>query len=317
MKRSRKPENVVMFPGTKERLREVGMERMEQRLFTEAVSLLEQAFSLDETDEHTGQLLLMAYYENKNYQQANELASVFLSEGFDEYTDILNIYLLTLIQLHHYDKVYDVIKMLKEENVLPKDKEEHFLTLMSMSERIVKEKERNDPNEDVSFLNSPVNEQMMMVAQLAKQNCRPFVTELKKVLESDEQHPFVQSMIIELFREQEIQEHCTVRKFNKEKVFVPSQLANPFETKQAEELLSYLMGSDLESNPVLLEQLLEMVKRHLFVTYPIHQVFEPVSEWAAAYESYIQSLYEGTNVDLQEEKLMFIHELEEKTFPNM
>ncbi|QPC47087.1 tetratricopeptide repeat protein [Mangrovibacillus cuniculi] len=317
MKRKPIKENVVMFPGTKKRLVEVGMERLEQRLYNEAVSLLEQAFSLDETDERTGQLLLMAYYENKNYQQANELASVFLSEGFDEYTDILNIYLLTLIQLHQYDKVYDVIKMLKEENVLPKEKEEHFLTLMSMSERIVREKEVSDSDGEISFVNSPVNEQMMMIAQLAKQNCRPFVNELKKVIESKEQHPFVQSMIIELFREQEIQEHCTVRKFNREKVIVPSQLANPFETKQAEELLSLLMGSNLESNPVLLEQLLEMVKRHLFVTYPIHQMFEPVSEWAAAYETYINSLYEGNNVTPQDEKQTFIHELEEKTFPNM
>jgi tetratricopeptide (TPR) repeat protein len=292
---------ILQFPGLKERLLEKGVQALENGEIQESADLLTQAYEMDPENPDINTALILALYENKQYDEAKVICREMLLEGIGEYFEVVDMYLMILIQLHQHQDVVDTLHALFDEKEVPLDKEEHFKKLLHFSERILEGKEpdtqtRQDPDEvqETSILkDKSLEEQTMITARLVHQNIRPYLAELRAYLNNGESHPFLQSMILNVLREHGYDKEILINKLNKEATVTPSELQEVFETDkyisaadELEELLS-------QRNPSLFQHALELVKRHTFLMYPFDLQADPVNT-AVVYASYTAEMFADT-----------------------
>jgi tetratricopeptide (TPR) repeat protein len=285
---------ILQFPGLKERLLEKGVQALENGEIQESADLLTQAYEMDPENPDINTALVLALYENKQYDDAKVICKEMLLEGIGEYFEVVDMYLMILIQLHQHQDVVDTIHALFDEKEVPFDKEEHFRKLLHFSEKVLDGKEtvtRMDEKSEIpetSILkDKSLEEQTLIAAQLVHQNIRPYLPELVSFLKEGTSHPFLQSMILNVLREHDYDKETFINKMEREVIVTPSELPDVFETKifmevseQLEELLS-------QRNPTLFQHALELVKRHSFLLYPFDLEGDPANiaivyaSWAA------------------------------------
>jgi tetratricopeptide (TPR) repeat protein len=289
---------VLHFPGLKERLLEKGVQALENGDIQESADLLTQAYEMEPENPDINTALVLALYENKQYDEAKVICKEMLLEGIGEYFEVVDMYLMILIQLHEHQEVIDTIHALFDEKEVPFEKEEHFKKLLHFSEKVMDGKEpgtettKEGPGmpETTIFKDKSLEEQTLIAAQLVHQNIRPYLPELLSYLSEGSSHPFLQSMILNVLREHEYDKEISINKLNKEVKVTPSMLQDVFETdsfmkvsEELEELLSH-------RNPSLFQHALELVKRHSFLMYPFE--FEAVPEnTAIVYGSYAADMF--------------------------
>jgi tetratricopeptide (TPR) repeat protein len=289
---------ILQFPGLKERLLEKGVQALENGEIQESTDLLTQAYEMDPENPDINTALILALYENKQYDDAKVICREMLLEGIGEYFEVVDMYLMILIQLHHHQDVVDTIHALFDEQEVPFDKEEHFRKLLHFSERILEGKEQDtqtlqDPEEaqKTSILkDKSLVEQTMITAQLVHRNIRPYLAELQAYLNDEESHPFMQSMVLNVLREHGFDKEIPINKLNKETKVIPSELLEVFETDKF-----ILVSGELEDllsqrNPTLFQHALELVKRHSFLMYPFDLDADPVNT-AVVYASYTAEMF--------------------------
>jgi tetratricopeptide (TPR) repeat protein len=288
---------VLQFPGLKERLLEKGVQALENGDIQESADLLTQAYEMEPENPDINTALVLALYENKQYDEAKVICKEMLLEGIGEYFEVVDMYLMILIQLHQHQDVIDTINVLFDEKEVPFEKEEHFKKLLHFSEKVMDGKEpgtetKEDPEipETTILKDKSLEEQTLIAAQLVHQNIRPYLPELLSYLSEETSHPFLQSMILNVLREHGFDKEISISKLNKEVKVTPSMLQDVFETdffmkvsEELEELLS-------QRNPSLFQHALELVKRHSFLMYPFE--FQADAEnTAIVYGSYAADMF--------------------------
>ncbi|MEL3974640.1 tetratricopeptide repeat protein [Rossellomorea oryzaecorticis] len=288
---------VLQFPGLKERLLEKGVQALENGDIQESADLLTQAYEMEPENPDINTALVLALYENKQYDEAKVICKEMLLEGIGEYFEVVDMYLMILIQLHQHQDVIDTINALFEEKEVPFEKEEHFKKLLHFSEKVLDGKEpgtemKEEPEipETAILKDKSLEEQTLIAAQLVHQNIRPYLSELLSYLSEETSHPFLQSMIVNVLREHGYDKEISINKLNKEVKVTPSMLQDVFETdsfmKVSEELDELLS----QRNPSLFQHALELVKRHSFLMYPFE--FQADSEnTAIVYGSYAADMF--------------------------
>lgn len=302
---------IIPFPGLKDRYYEKGISSLESHHFQEAVDFLKQAYQMDSTDPHISAAYLAALYENGNYDDSKRMAEELLKSGIGSFYDVLDIYLMILIQLNDYKQVVATLKPLFEENEIPPEKAEHFLQLLKLSEKAVRNQVmENSPKDDIPFLHQEQSpqDQLIGLGMLKDKNIHPYLDSLIEMLSVEKVHPFIKTAILSLFKENKIDQSILVEKLGKKETL------NPMDIPSAEEFpFFHLVKNQMESqlrdhNPVLLEQILDMIERHSLCLYPFE--WEPTnpSVWTAAYRAMGYELY-GENWNL--EKLAEFHSVQE------
>lgn len=116
-KRERKNQNnkIILFPGLEKRLLEKGLESFQQKRYQESILFFEEAMEMEpeNTDVHIG--LVLAYYEAGELEKAKELANKMLQTGIGDYIQVMDLYLMILVQLHQYSEIAAMIEVLLEE----------------------------------------------------------------------------------------------------------------------------------------------------------------------------------------------------------
>jgi tetratricopeptide (TPR) repeat protein len=288
---------VLQFPGLKERLLEKGVQALENGDIQESADLLTQAYEMEPENPDINTALVLALYENKQYDEAKVICKEMLLEGIGEYFEVVDMYLMILIQLHQHQDVIDTINALFDEKEVPFEKEEHFKKLLHFSEKVLDGKEPGTEMKEEAAIpetsilkDKSLEEQTLIAAQLVHQNIRPYLSELLSYLSEETSHPFLQSMILNVLREHGYDKEVSINKMNKEVQVTPSMLQDVFETdtfmkvsEELEELLSH-------RNPSLFQHALEVVKRHSFLMYPFE--FQAVPEnTAIVYGSYAAEMF--------------------------
>jgi tetratricopeptide (TPR) repeat protein len=291
---------IVYFPRLKERLLEKGVQALEEGRYEESAELLSQAYQLDPNNPDVSTALVLSLYENKNYRKAKEICKEMLLEGIGDYFEVVDMYLMILIQLNEHHEVVHTIHALFEEKEVPFEKEEHFEKLLSFSEKVMKGKEEplkvTEQENSVSILaGKSLEEQTLILAQLVNQNIRPYVKEMLSFLQDSTAHYFFQTMILNVLREHGLSEKVIVAKGEKQIEVIPSELPDVFETaffvntsKWLEEFLSH-------QSPTLYEQAMEIFKRHSFLLYPF-EVDSDYEKLGLAYTYYVANLYEDRQI---------------------
>ena len=134
--RLRKKANVIVFPGTFEKLVEKGLASVEKGEFEQAVKAFDQAIVYEpDYPEFLGPYAV-ALYETKDFERAKEIAARLLHSGAANYIDAMELYLTISIQLQQYEEVEMTIGTLIDEGVVPNAKLNKFRYLRELNERL-------------------------------------------------------------------------------------------------------------------------------------------------------------------------------------
>ncbi|WP_175990844.1 tetratricopeptide repeat protein [Bacillus sp. Marseille-Q1617] len=291
---------ILQFPGLKERLLEKGVQSLENGDIQESADLLTQAYEMDPKNPDINTALVLSLYENKQYDEAKVICKEMLLEGIGEYFEVVDMYLMILIQLHQHQDVIDTIHALFDEKEVPIEKEEHFKKLLHFSEKVRDGKEpdietkRTADSPVTSILrDKSLEEQTLIAAQLVHQNIRPYLPELLSYLGDRDSHPFLQSMILNVLREHGYDKEILITKLNKEVPVTPSSLQDVFETDFFMEVSEELEDLLSQRNPTLYQHALELVKRHSFLLYPLELQGSPHSA-SIVYAYYTAEMFADT-----------------------
>lgn len=334
-KRDSKKDNVILFPGLEKRLLEKGLDYLKQKKYRDAIQYLEQALEHDQenSDIHVG--LILANYEAGYVKQAKQIAAEMLRSGLGDYMQVIDLYLMILVQLNEYAEIVSTIEALIEEKEIPADKQEHFTRMLEFGRRMLEDGADMAETAEVEsegmtlglFALQDPKDQVMIAARLAKENIRPYIKEIKEYVASEQGHPFQKTMLINILREQEFAEEIDVRKFGWEKSFIPGKIQDMKDYIANNDVIEILAGELENEDPVLYENILSLIERHFFLIYPFDLPQGAGEAWAAAYH-FIANEYYGFDESLEsfaelytssseeaEQALAFIRKLEEISYP--
>ncbi|WP_449619983.1 tetratricopeptide repeat protein [Robertmurraya sp. Marseille-Q9965] len=329
--------NVILFPNLEKRLLDRGLEQLQEKNFSEAIQLFEEAKALapEDSDIYIG--LVLAYYEGGALQKAKQLAKEMLKEDIGDYFQTVDLYLMILVQLHEYDEIITTIEILEEEREIPLDKQEHFSKLLTFSKRMADARnfaEYEEEAEDLFDSEQPVNlsldgdpnKQVLAIAELAHKNVRPYIDEVKDYLKSKDGHPFLKTMLLNILQEQEYEKEIHIEKFGSEKTVIPINI-RPIRESEQFLAIKEILNPIEDKNPILFQQMLSLLERHLFLISPFE--LEPTEPhvWAASYhyvclefngvEMLIDNMARQYQVELieMEKACSFIKKLEKISYP--
>ncbi|RFU71545.1 tetratricopeptide repeat protein [Peribacillus saganii] len=292
---------VIPFPKLANRLVEMGLESLSVKDFKRAAELFRQAKELEPEDPDLNVGLVVSLVELGFYEEAKELCKELLHKGIGDYFQVVNIYLMILLQLNEQEEMASTIEALLDDNQVPPDKVDHFEKMLQFSRRSVAEKERQREaareREEQSFNESLLSgkseqELLLTISRLSSMNARPYRDQIKEFFEDETGHPFFKTLLVNILREQEFEIELMIEKFGMQKTIIPAKLpemkSNPFYNE-----ISRLLERELEDvNPTLFELASGLLERHHFLYYPFDPGGEAFEEWAAAYH-YLSEEYQG------------------------
>ena len=120
---------------------------------------MEQAILLDPFNSDSQMGLVLAYFDAGMVDKAKQLVGKMLFEGIGDYFEVMNLYLMLLVQVHKYDEVVSVLEELLVSEKIPKEQFENFNRLLHFSRRMLNtpiqqenENERyNEPHKELNL----------------------------------------------------------------------------------------------------------------------------------------------------------------------
>ncbi|GKV68817.1 hypothetical protein NCCP2716_13150 [Sporosarcina sp. NCCP-2716] len=289
--------NMIVFPGTVERLLERAEDALQEEDFGEAVRVCEQLLELaPELPELPG-LLAVALYETKDFDKAKPYAAAWVQSDPADYFEAMELYLAVSIQLQDYEEVEEIISALLEENIIPPDLRQKFIYLKELNGRLTSRfAEDAEPpvREKVtmqSFLDMDPNRRQQLLAQLEKQASEEDWPLLIKVAQSDELPAILRTAALVILRNTGCTEQIAIVKFGRGLCIIPAELPAPGEDELTEAVCR-LLRQNLDKDPTRLQLMEESVRKFALISYPVGwgATAEAVAE---AYTNYSSYLFEG------------------------
>lgn len=314
MKNERK---VILFPGTIERIVGEAHSYAEQQQFSQANELFEQVYEHIGQDEMHLSVYTYSLYEVKNFQRAKEVAEQLLAIGPSLYFEAMELYLTICMQLRQFKQVEKIIESLLAEGVIPNEQIEKFERLKDLNAEIAENQqlqedeayeEQEDELEVEKFLAQSVQQQLLVVQGLMERNIRPLTETLVAIIEQEEIHPFIQSLLLVLLVEQEVATQVTVQKFGRTKQVNPAQLELPTKLSQFQEISDYVLEK-LEQEPSILELVQYLIAKHAIVTYPFEWLDYNSADVAQSYIRFVKSMF-GEIQETDDDLAVFLQQLE-------
>ncbi|MFD9624940.1 tetratricopeptide repeat protein [Peribacillus muralis] len=328
---------IIAFPNLGERLIAKGLDELGNRNFKAAAQLFSQAREYEPDDDEVCMGLVVSLVELEFYEEAKDLCKEMLNKGIGDYFQLINIYLMVLLQLSEHQEMVTLIELLFDESQIPFDKEEHFEKMLQFSKRALEDRkdEEDRQNQQITaelqeeglFEGKTDNEMFLVISKLTNINIRPLIPQIEQFLQMDEGHPFFKTMLLNILSDQEYNEEVTLRKFNETKSVLPTELKSLKETDFYKEITSLTEARISQENPSLFEMVHSLIERHSFLLYPFEPEPKSIPAWAAAYHSLAEEYMTGNvcarniagDYFVKEEEvteiLSYLKEIEEISYP--
>lgn len=318
-----KHDNVVLFPGTTERMLEQARGLAENYQYKEANEQFEKAFQLTEGDELSLSVYAYSLYETKNFDRAKEICENLLALGPNNYFEVMELYLTICMQLRQFKQVEKIIESLLEEEAIPFDQVEKFQRLKNLNAEIAQNQESQldevifeEVEEEFEldsnlFMQLPIQQQLQQIQELTEKNIRPLVGQLQQIIESESIHPFIQSLLLILFVEQEVNIDVKVKKFGRIEVVNPAQMDLPTKLPQYQEITSIVLEK-LERDPSTLEFVQFLIAKHAIVLYPYEWLDYDSEDVAISYIDLVKTMF-GEIKEMDYEIVEFLQNIEKMT----
>jgi len=322
-KKLQKFENVVVFPGTVDRLISQAHQHVENYQFDLANQLFSEALQYTEGDEIILSVYAYSLYESKSFEKAKEVCEQLLSIGPSMYLEVMELYLTICMQLKQYKQVERIITSLLEEGAIPESQIEKFERLKNINANIADSSEElddviytNDVQDDgkfelSNFLSLSPNQQLLLIQEITDSNIRPIVDKLIKIIEHEDTHPFVKSLILILFVEQEVNVEITISKFDRKMDVNPSTLLLPTKLTQYKQVIS-LVRDRLDQEPSKLEMVEYLISKHAIGAYPFEWLHYDSEDVGYAYIDFVSLMF-GNVREMDDELIDFLQMLETLT----
>lgn len=312
--------NIVVFPGTIERLLTEAHSYAENYQYDLANDAFAEALQYTEGDEMTLSVYAYSLYETRAFEKAKAICEELFSLGPVMYFEAMELYLTILMQLRDFKQVEKIIETLLEEGTIPDDQIEKFQRIKNLNAEIAENKVLSkhsveEANTDLvslsHFLSVTTNEQLIIVNDLTATNVRPIAEQLKALIEHEETNPFIKSLLLVLLVEQEVSIEITIKKFNREITVNPAALELPTKLPQFQQVSSIVFEA-LEKEPSTLEMVEYLLSKHAIATYPFEWLDYNAEDVATSYIDYVKMMF-GKVQEMDDEIIDFLQHLEELT----
>lgn len=297
---------VIAFPNLGERLIIKGLDELGNRNFKEAALLFSQAREFEPDNDEVCMGLVVSLVELEHYEEAKELCQEMLNKGIGDYFQLINIYLMVLLQLNEHQEMITTIELLFDENQIPFDQEEHFEKMLHFSKRALEEKKEESDRgkqlleeelqQEELFVGKTDQEMLLVISKLTNLNIRPFIPQIEQFLQESVGHPFFKTMLLNILIDQEYNEEVTVQKFGESQVVIPSELEEWKETHFSKTIKALIEEEISQKNPSLYKMVHSLIERHSFLLYPFEPEPEKIPVWAAAYHALAEQYMTGEDM---------------------
>ncbi|RFU65909.1 tetratricopeptide repeat protein [Peribacillus glennii] len=304
-----KKDNIILFPNLAGRLVDKGLDHLAKKDFRQAASLFSQARDLEPENPDLNVGLVVSLVELGYYPEAKGLCKELLNKGIGDYFQVVNIYLMVLLQLNEHEEMASTIRALLEDDHIPPDKIEHFEKMLQFSERVLEEKQsqeiikeekiHHEINKEGLFEEKTESGILRTISRLTEVNVRPYVPEIKRFLLEENANPFYKTLLINILREQEYDKEVEVLKFNERARFIPSSLGDVLESPFFVEVSGLAEAHLGQENPTLLEMVTSLIERHNFIFYPNDPSKGHYLEWAVSYQILAEE-YQGMDPEIEQ-----------------
>ncbi len=300
-RRLRKKENIIVFPGTFEKLVEQGINCVEQKKYDQAVKAFDQAIMYEPDHPEFLGPYAVALYELKDFMRAKEIAAMLLHSGTTNYIDAVELYLTICIQLQEYEEVEMTIDTLLEEGIVPDELLSKFNYLRELNTRLA---DRYVPDELPpavslftfdSFIAKDSLTQQQMLASLEGTDLRQMTMVLEDIAESVHLSPMVVTFALTLLHQANFKQELTIQKFGLETVIVPAFMELPGQDDQTQSVLA-LLEQRLDQNPSQYEMVKGLIEKFAITAFPFNWGDYSVEEVADGYLLYIENLFSGAEL---------------------
>ncbi|KGR83392.1 tetratricopeptide repeat protein [Lysinibacillus odysseyi] len=315
-------ENVVVFPGTVEKLLDQAHAYAENYQYDRANEKFNEALQYTAGDEVTLSVYAYSLYEAREFEKAKEICERLLEIGPSMYFEAMELYLTICMQLRQFTQVEKIIESLMEEEVIPEDQIEKFTRLKNLNADIAENKRAQEDEEMIQesignefsiegFLEKKAEEQLIIVHELMMTNIRPIAFSLKEIIEHEQTHPFVKSLILLLLVEQEVSMEIEIKKFDRALSVNPARLELPTKLPHFQAVAGMVM-KELEQEPSTLELVQHLIAKHAIATYPFEWLDYSDEDVALSYIEYVGAMF-GKAQGMNGEVINFLHHLEKLT----
>ncbi|PID21450.1 hypothetical protein CSV61_09495 [Sporosarcina sp. P3] len=306
--------NVVVFPGTLERLHQQGRQAMERDLHEEAVRNFESVLEINPEDYTVFDGLAISLYEMKEYERAKEFTLLAMQNQAGDYIELLELYLSISIQLQQYAEVELTIQGLLEKEIIPDYSLQKFQYLRELNNRLSERYEEpsiEDPSiTSEQFYQLGSLEQQEFLLSLQHQKLQPHIPLLVEVIEAKDSLPVVKTYALMLLQQAGYQESLAVRKYHFETEANPSRLVSPEEDQFIGEV-QFLAKSQFEKDPTASELVVNLILKYSVLLFPFHWGPYTAEEVAGAYVAYTKQLLYGKQTE-ESSLLTFIRSVDEE-----
>lgn len=320
-RKTEKRGNMVIFPGAFTTQVEKAVRAADRHDFMEAVRQFDIAQELGDMDPEL--LLVFAYslYEVRQFDQGLLICEKLLQEGFEQYEELMDLYVTLLVELRRFEEADTLISTLIEEQVLSPERKEKWLHLRDLSGRIAANAEVKNVAEPLdelnpelyqldSFLMNPVVKQYQLLLQAFEGDCQKLESEWRAIVEQETVHPVTQTLALLLLMSTGSMEIVRVRKFNWDQPWVPAALDEPFENDRFQHLVK-LIEENLENEPSAYLLIRDTFQHHAYLQYPYVWNGFADQDVVEGYTLYFQELLSGESHRVNHRVLRMIHKIDQ------
>lgn len=300
-RRIRRRENLVVFPGTFEKLVEKGNRYVDTGLFEEAVEAFDQAIVYEPDDPEFLGPYAVALYETKDFIRAKDIAARLLQSGAVDYVNAMELYLTISIQLQEYDEVEMTIETLLEEQLIPEELMAKFNYLRELNNRLAKRyPDQYGQMEEIpftfnEFIKMDISAQQHALASLEGTDLSVMIPVLIDIAEGINHSPLVITFALTLLREANCKDELTIQKLGLVTDIVPANIHLPGRDEQTENVLVELERLLLQ-DPSRFELAKSLVEKFAITAFPFDWGGYAHEEIAQSYVEYIACLFTGEKV---------------------
>ncbi|MBK3493466.1 hypothetical protein JFL43_00990 [Viridibacillus sp. YIM B01967] len=319
-----KQDNVIVFPGTIEKLIADGHHFAEHYQYDLAVQALSEALQYTEGDESTLSVYAFSLYETRDFEKAKEACEKLLAVGPNKYIEAMELYLTVCMELKEFNQVEELIKSLLEEQVIPEESIPKFIRLQELNARIAENIiQSSEPDVEVKiddaqfqkdhFFSLSYMRQFQLLQTVRQVNVRHIEQEIIAIIEDERVHPLLQSEALLLLVNQQVNTTVTVTKFNVQLTVNPAELMAPNALPVTHQVMD-LVEDELQQEPSALDMVQYLITRHIAVTYPFEWFDYDAREIADGYTDFVHAMFgevKETDYDLMDffQKLEQLSEL--------
>lgn len=285
--------DIIPFPKLKNQLItniKTSMQDGEYDKAYESFETYEQHFEMDE------QLSLMKCEVLKScghYLELREEASILLNQGHDQYDQVVIYFVESLFQLEQYQTVVEIINQIKDEAI------DHAtrMTLIPMQD-LAKDKleQRKLKASEIlkTFKDTNFEEQVQLLIDLIDNHLGIFNLTLAQIIENEQLHPNVQSLILEYLRLGEWSAEVKFNKLDTDIAIVPTELSGIERTEFKINIIPKIIEQLEIDSPTSIELSKSILNQHAILLYPIE--FKSIKNEVLT-ACYLKLLSERLNID--------------------